>query len=211
MAILVDKNTKVLCQGFTGKQGTFHSEQALAYGTNLGHGLHVEAGIEYRKEDGIDRRSDRDWLNQVGVTGTGTADNPYVLQSNLRQKSFPFGGLITSGALAGQTFKQNGVLSPFVAGKPTGTAAIEVGGDGGYWDSGLLSQLEAKQLFGRADYDLSSEMHAYAQISGNLKTNTSFAETNQLNNVSLRLARGATGRDKHGRKAGHEHYGHDHK
>src|ERR1700754_660405 len=33
MSILVDKNTKVICQGFTGNQGTFHSEQAIAYGT----------------------------------------------------------------------------------------------------------------------------------------------------------------------------------
>ena len=39
MSILVDGNTRVICQGFTGKQGTFHSEQALAYGTQLVGGV----------------------------------------------------------------------------------------------------------------------------------------------------------------------------
>ena len=35
MSILIDKNTKVICQGFTGRNGTFHSEQAIAYGTKM--------------------------------------------------------------------------------------------------------------------------------------------------------------------------------
>tara|TARA_Y100000994_G_scaffold45506_1_gene35724 strand:+ start:96 stop:971 length:876 start_codon:yes stop_codon:yes gene_type:complete len=46
MAILVDENTRVICQGFTGGQGTFHSEQAIAYGTRMVGGVTPGKGGE---------------------------------------------------------------------------------------------------------------------------------------------------------------------
>ena len=39
MSILIDKNTKVICQGITGAQGTFHTEQAIKYGTKMVGGV----------------------------------------------------------------------------------------------------------------------------------------------------------------------------
>ena len=44
MSILINKNTRVICQGFTGSHGTFHSKQAIAYGTNLLGGVTPKKG-----------------------------------------------------------------------------------------------------------------------------------------------------------------------
>ena len=50
MSILVNKNTKLICQGFTGSHGTFHSKQALDYGTNLVGGVTPKKGGQVHLE-----------------------------------------------------------------------------------------------------------------------------------------------------------------
>jgi succinyl-CoA synthetase alpha subunit len=73
MSILIDKNTRVLCQGFTGKQGTFHSEQAIAYGTQLVGGVTPGRGGQRH----LDRPVFDTCADAVAATGA-TASMIYV-------------------------------------------------------------------------------------------------------------------------------------
>jgi succinyl-CoA synthetase alpha subunit len=80
MAVLVDKNTRVLCQGFTGRNGTFHSEQAIAYGTRMvggtapGKGGSIHLGLPVFDTVAEARRETECDASVIYVPPAGAAD-----------------------------------------------------------------------------------------------------------------------------------------
>ena len=120
-----------------------------------------------------------------GSAGAGTAANPFVAYQNVRNSNMSYGGLITSGPLAGQTFNSNGVLTAFTHGQTTGNASVEVGGDGTWYQGvGFIAKLQTDQAFGRASYELTDNVEAFVNVSGaRAKTSNGFA--NLFNNYTL--------------------------
>ncbi|MHB8287245.1 MAG: TonB-dependent receptor domain-containing protein, partial [Caulobacteraceae bacterium] len=102
--------------------------------------------------------------------------------TNVHLTGYTFGGLITNGALKGQQFGANGVLSPFQNGGATGSTCCQVGGSGAYQDGSLVAGQLSNQFFARLDYDFNSNIHGFVVAGINRKTNTSYPGWNTLAN-----------------------------
>ena len=159
-------------QGSTGVS-MYHDDKINDIGTAFGKDVlggrgHVEFSAQYRDDPGIMDQSQRPFFaKSLGGAGLGTAASPYYNVLDQRISNASFGGLITGGPLNGLQFAQNGVVSTFNAGTPTGTANVSSGGDGAWYKTASIkSALNFYQLFGRFDYNLTDATHGYLQVAG---------------------------------------------
>jgi iron complex outermembrane recepter protein len=173
--------------GISGDHDDRTYDQGVAWGKDLFGGRgHVEMSVENRSDPGILYRSQRAWGRDVWtVQGAGTAADPYNLVENTRIGTSAFGGLITSGPLAGQQFTSDGYLTPCVTGAPTGTKGIYSGGCGAYNNSSFAASLQMDQAFARMDYDFSDSVHGDVTLAATYNHNAAVGSDNILSNVTL--------------------------
>ena len=157
-------------------QSEYGDDNKLDVGIAVGRDLvggrgHFEASYQHRRSAGA-LRSDRPffdaiWTEQGAVIGAGpvgTADNPYKLVAHAVVATASFGGQINSGPLGGLNFTTDGQLSPFVHGAPTGTAGVEIGGQGAYYTRSTIDLPQnSQQQFARFDFDFSRDFHGFVQ------------------------------------------------
>src|ERR1700729_3207141 len=113
MSILINRNTKVICQGFTGKQGTFHSEQALAYGTKLVGGVtpgrggqtHLGLPVFDTVQDAV--RETGATASMIYVPAAGAADSIF----EAADAGIELGGCITEGVPVNDMVRVKSVLA----------------------------------------------------------------------------------------------------
>lgn len=138
---------------------------AAAYGADLLDGRgHFMASYEHFAQNGIIKEDRAAGAAVYAVAGAGTVANPYRLITGARSSSFDFGGLITSGPLAGQVFVSPGVAGPAVRGTAEGGVLFSGGGIGGYAkNSSATSDVTTDQAFARFDYDATDEVRLILQ------------------------------------------------
>jgi outer membrane receptor protein involved in Fe transport len=155
--------------GISQEGDAFSWRGGFAAGTDLFGGRgHFEASFEHYEQEGIGDKFKRpNGAALYAVEGSGTSANPFVLVSGARVAQSSFGGVIRSGPLAGTNFYENGLYRPFVQGAPSGSAGIQLGGDGTYvYGSSIMATLRTNQAFGRFDFDVTDDIHWYVQGSG---------------------------------------------
>ncbi len=135
-----------------------------AGGFAIGDRIHVIGSYERYQSDGVGSLNDRPWATpDVALTGAGTAANPYAQTPFARTSVLSYGGNIASGVLAGQQFRPDGTLTPFVLGAPTGSSATRIGGDGIVYTTALTASLKTDQAFLRTSVDLTDRIEFFAQ------------------------------------------------
>jgi len=160
---------KGVVQGGTSSRSDNSSWRAgLAGGSDVFDRGHVIWSLEHYQSEGIKSKYDRELGDSIyQEAGNGTAANPFHLIRDGRVSNTSFGGLITTGPLAGQMFMPDGSLATFNAGTPTGNSNLSSGGDGGYVvGNTLLARLRTDQAFGRFEYQLSDDVTGFIQLSG---------------------------------------------
>lgn len=166
---------------------TYGDDGSYKFGGAWGHAflddrLHVIASAEYYHSNGIENRSSRQTssgestLSGMTIGGSGTAAAPFVYVANARLNSQTYGGLITTGPLAGQQFARGGLLQPFNAGTAIpGRPGYGIGSDGILFPTvGRTGAptLTTAQLFGRLAYDVTPSISFFVEGSYNTGKNT---------------------------------------
>jgi iron complex outermembrane receptor protein len=184
---VLDKNFNgIRVEGGAGKSERGDAKKwdiGIAAGTGLFNDRgHIEGSYQHLDNSGILSKSERPWIWGWGVTGTGTAANPYTLRNNVRVAGATYGGVIinqrtvgtatVNGPLHNQQFASNGVLVPFVAGSPL----ANVGGDSALYDTSLMAPTEQDQFFVRYDHEISDGLRAYLQVAGEIKNDEVYGD-----------------------------------
>lgn len=150
--------------GLSSRGDAFSWRTGVAVGTDLvDERLHLIASFEHFEQNGIIKEDRPNGRAVYAVAGAGTVANPYRLITDARSSAFDFGGLISSGPLAGQVF-----IAPGVAGAPDrGTAEGGVlfsGGTGGYAkNSSATADLNTDQVFARLNFEASDNVDLILQ------------------------------------------------
>ncbi|MBK9251524.1 MAG: TonB-dependent receptor [Proteobacteria bacterium] len=115
--------------GITGEGDNANAEFGAAWGLTLGERSTLLLSGEYSRIEGIRGYDSRDWFNSTASIANPGGDPREVLVGNVRATGYTYGGLITSGPLAGTQFLAGGVPAPFEAGQYR-TATTQSGGSG---------------------------------------------------------------------------------